>query len=216
MAVADSESMDITYAFAGGLLAGIGLAAPLGAIGILLIREGLTVGFKRASPAALAVGLMDASYCALAVAVGSMAAPIAASWGSIPRLLGGLALIALGGTGLFKTLAANPSRHELTSPPAKGHRFLIFAGLTAINPATLVYFAALTVGLGAALGSPGAALAFVLGVAVASLDWQLGLVLVGHALRGRITSRAQRLLNMAGHSLVLALGVAAIISSAAT
>lgn len=206
--------MDMIAAFAGGLLAGIGVAAPLGAIGILLLREGLANGFKEAAPAAAAVALLDTGYCALAVIVGAAAAPVVDSWGAVPVLLGGLALTALGGEGLYKTFAGGPPVHHEPPPAARGRRFLIFAGLTAVNPATLVYFAALTAGLGGALGSPAAAAAFVLGVAAASLSWQLGLVLAGHAFRGRVSVRAQRLLNVAGHSLVLALGAAAIIAGA--
>lgn len=209
--------MDIITAFAGGLLAGIGVAAPLGAIGILLLREGLANGFKEASPAAAAVALIDTGYCALAVIVGAAAAPVVGSWGAVPVLLGGLALIALGGTGLYKTVArgSGPPVHHEPPPAARGRRFLIFAGLTAVNPATLVYFAALTAGLGGALRSPAAAAAFVLGVAAASLSWQLGLVLAGHAFRGRVSAGAQRLLNVAGHSLVLVLGAAAVLAGAA-
>ncbi len=209
--------MDIITAFAGGLLAGIGVAAPLGAIGILLLREGLAHGFTAASPAAAAVALMDTGYCALAVIVGATAAPVVASWGAVPLLLGGLALIGLGGTGLYKSIARGSGRSVHGEPPhaSRGRRFLIFAGLTAVNPATLVYFAALTAGLGGALGSPAIAAVFVLGVAAASLSWQLGLVLAGHAFRGRVSARAGRLLNVAGHSLVLALGAAAIVSGAA-
>lgn len=210
--------MDIIYAFCWGLLAGIGLAAPLGAIGILLLREGLASGFKEASPAAAAVALMDTSYCAVAVTVGAVVAPVVDSWGTVPMVAGGLALIALGGIGVFKTFArGRGSLLQAVAPQAaRSRKFLLFAGLTAINPATLVYFAALTGGLGGALGSFSASLAFVLGVAVASLSWQLGLVLIGHAFRGRITDRAQRLLNVAGHSLVLALGFAALVAGATT
>lgn len=210
--------MDITYAFVVGLLAGFGLAAPLGAIGVLLIREGVSNGFRDAAPAAAAVGLVDAVYCALAVAVGQSAEPVVASWGSLPRLLGGLALLALAGRGLLKTFTAGsmPPNHVRTRRTATGGRFLVFAGLTAVNPATLVYFAALTAGLGTALGPPVTALAFVLGVAAASLGWQLGLVLAGHALRGRVTARGQYLLNVAGQSLVMLLGAAAVVASVAS
>ncbi|MHA7304864.1 hypothetical protein ACX80E_06425 [Arthrobacter sp. TMN-49] len=145
-------------------------------------------------------------------------APVVDSWGNLPMVAGGLALIALGGIGVFKTFARGRGAMLQAVPPsaARSRKFLLFAGLTAVNPATLVYFVALTGGLGGALGSFSASLAFVLGVAVASLSWQLGLVLIGHAFRGRTTDRAQLRLNVAGHSLVLALGLAAIVASATT
>lgn len=202
-------------ALGAGLLAGVGLAAPLGAIGILLVREGMAWGFREASPAAAAVATMDAIYCILAVALGLAVAPIVASWGDWPGLIGGLVLVLLGGVGVFKANNARSfSEDESTvQPRGRAGRFMLFAGLTAINPATLLYFVALLTGFGRSLGSFTGTAAFVAGVALASLMWQLGLVFVGQLFRGRITVAAQHRLSTAGFSLVIVLGLAALASS---
>ncbi|WP_449372732.1 hypothetical protein [Arthrobacter psychrolactophilus] len=97
-------------------------------------------------------------------------------------------------------------------PRWRARRFMLFAGLTAINPATLLYFVALLTGFGRSLGTFTGTAAFVAGVALASLMWQLGLVFVGQLFRGRITVAAQHRLSTAGFSLVLLLGLAALAS----
>lgn len=220
----DCFRADWLWALGGGVLAGIGLAAPLGAVGVLLLREGLMNGFRQGAPAASAVALVDAAYCSLAVAGGAAAGPVIASWGRVPALAGGAALIALGVFGLFRTGPATASGPTVscaaTDRIASGRagfaqgpqlrRFGLFLGLTAVNPATLVYFGALTIGLGGMLSSPAGAVAFVAGVALASLAWQLGLVSAGAYLRGRITARGQRTLSLAGNCIVIALGLAAL------
>ncbi|GAA3862363.1 hypothetical protein GCM10022381_03200 [Leifsonia kafniensis] len=208
--------MDFFIALGGGLLAGIGLVAPLGAIGVLLIREGVAHGFAGAAPAAVAVAVIDAVYCTLAVLAGAVAAPLIASWGDVPALVGGVALIGLGMLGVRRTFGRPAFLVEqgvAADSPSRGRRFLLFIGLTAINPATLLYFAALTIGLGATLSSAKTLVAFVAGVAVASLAWQLGLVLVGAAVRGRITAQAQRMLSAVGFSIVVLIGIAACAST---
>lgn len=202
-------------ALVAGMLAGVGLAAPLGAIGILLVREGMAWGFKEASPAAAAVATMDAIYCILAVALGLAAAPVISAWGAWPGLLGGLVLVLLGGAGVVKanngkSLSADESAVQ---PRGRARRFMLFTGLTAINPATLVYFVALLTGFGRPLGSFAGAVAFVAGVALASLVWQLGLVFVGQLFRGRISAAAQHRISTAGFSVVILLGLAAVVSS---
>ncbi|MEU6862959.1 LysE family transporter [Streptomyces sp. NPDC046876] len=65
-----------------------------------------------------------------------------------------------------------------------GRAFGRYVGLTAVNPTTALYFAALTTAQAAALDTAAAAGAFVTGVAVASLLWQQALVALG-ALAGR-------------------------------
>lgn len=208
--------MEMVVAFAGGIVAGLGLAAPLGAIGVLLIREGLGVGFRAGSAAAAGVALVDAVYCVLAVLAGALAAPAIASWGSIPSIVGGAVLVVIGVRGVWRSRTLEAGTDAASGTAAvrtPWRRFLLFVGLTAINPATLLYFAAVTVALGSALTSIPASAAFVGGVAVASLGWQLGLVAVGAVLRTRITPRAQRMLSIVGFCMVIALGVAAAVGA---
>ena len=206
--------MDIVTALISGIAAGLGLVAPLGAIGVLLIREGIAVGLKSGAAAAVGVALVDAIYCLAAVTAGAVTAPIIASWGSVPSIIGGAVLIFLGARGVVKALAASGtpvSGGAHAAAPSASRRFLLFIGLTATNPATLLYFAAVTVALGSQLSTVPASVAFIVGVAGASLCWQFGLIAVGAMLKTRITAHVQRLLSVAGFSIVIALGIASIL-----
>lgn len=231
--------MDVLSSLAAGVIAGFGVAAPLGAIGILLLRQGLAAGFRAAAPAAFAVALVDTVYCTLAVFAGAAAAPLAASWGPVPAMAGGTALILLGLAGIRQTCrsvprpaaAGAPARAEAVPAaaapeeaegraakdraakhrPAHRGRFALFMALTAVNPVTLLYFAALAAGLRDLLAPPAGPAAFITGVAAASLTWQLGLVFSGAFLRGRASPAVQRGLSLAGHSAVAVLGAAAVV-----
>ncbi|MFE2917761.1 hypothetical protein ACFXI0_11385 [Kitasatospora indigofera] len=63
---------------AGGA-AGLGVALPLGAIGVLLLEEGRR-GWRAAAGAAAAVAVADLLYAALAVTVGSRLSALLAGW----------------------------------------------------------------------------------------------------------------------------------------
>lgn len=196
-----------------GALAGLGVAMPLGAIGVLLLGEGISRGFRRAAPAAVAVGSIDTLYSAVAVVFGAAAAPVIGAWGRWPAVVGGCVLIGIAGLGVWRS-----SRRPADALPAPGgsgwQRFVLFLGLTAINPATLAYFAAITVGLTGRLGTPAAAAAFVAGVGLASVTWQLVVVGTGAVLRHRITERTRRLSVLVGNLVVAGLGVAMLAGAA--
>ncbi|TFD38365.1 lysine transporter LysE, partial [Cryobacterium sp. TMB3-12] len=98
--------------FVGGLLAGWGVAVPLGAIGVLLVREALAVGFGAGAIAALAVALVDGLYCVAALAIGAVAAPVLDSWGAAPAVGAGLILLLLGALGLRRRPAAAQPRDK--------------------------------------------------------------------------------------------------------
>lgn len=192
-----------------GALAGLGVAMPLGAIGVLLIREGVVAGFRVAAAGAVAVGLVDTAYCVLAVTIGSIAAPWIDFLGPAPQVVAGLVLIGLGVSGLVRSgiTTTVPGRSDVTRS-AVGV-FARFAALTAINPATLLYFVALTAALNSADAGRNPT-AFVVGVGVASVLWQLGLAAIGAVVGGRLHPAGQRLLSGAGSVIVLALGVVAL------
>jgi threonine/homoserine/homoserine lactone efflux protein len=84
--------------------------------------------------------------------------------------------------------------------------------LTITNPATIISFAAVFAGLGAAssAGGYGDALALVAGVFVGSALWWLALSGAVGLLRGRLTPRALRWVNVAAGTLILGFGAAAL------
>ena len=207
-------------ALASGLVAGLGVAMPLGAIGVLLVQEGASRGARRALPGAAAVATVDALYCALALLLGGVAAPRVTAWQPWPALVGGVALLVVAAVGLRRGLARRdgealdeatglrPALAEVPdATPAALRRYALFFGLTAVNPATLVYFTALASGLALLTDRAATAMAFVAGVGAASFGWQALLVVVGGLLGGRTGPRARRVTTVAGNAVVAFLGV---------
>ena len=205
--------MNPGVAFASGLAAGFAVAVPLGAIGVLLVREGISRGLRGALPAATAV----------AAVLGALAAPLVARWGPWPGLAGGGALLALAAMGLARSLrrgsapagaaavvrgSSAPSGSAAVLRPGRGlQRFAMFFGLTLVNPATLVYFAAIAAGLPELSGDGAAATAFVAGVGAASLAWQALLVSGGGLLRRSDCPGLQRASGIVGSAVVGVFGL---------
>ncbi|MET9598841.1 hypothetical protein [Streptomyces sp. NPDC006459] len=88
-----------------------------------------------------------------------------------------------------------------------GRVFARYVGLTALNPTTALYFAALTTAQGAALRTGAAGGAFLLGVGAASLIWQQSLVALGAFAGTRIPDRARVWTFRLGYGLVAAYAV---------
>ncbi|MBX6751081.1 MAG: LysE family transporter [Micromonosporaceae bacterium] len=209
--------MDALTAFGSGLVAGLGIAVPLGAIGVLLIQEGVMRGLRRGAPAAVAVGVVDTVYCTGAVALGAVAAPLIARLGRWPAVVGGVALIVIAVLGIRRALRTRVAETEVgeVAPGPSWRRFVLFLGLTAINPATLVYFAAITLGLAGLLRSPVRAALFVAGTGLASVAWQLLLVASGALLRRRTSPRTRTVTALIGNAVVAAFGAAMLLSATA-
>ena len=202
--------MGIGTAVMTGIVAGLAVAMPLGAIGVLLVQEGALRGARRALPGAAAVASVDTLYCALAVLVGGAAAPLVASWRPWPALVGGVALLVIAAIGLRRGLVVQPGRPAPDEPAgldAGGRRYALFFGLTMINPATLVYFAAIMSGFAGLTGRPATAAAFVVAVGAASFAWQALLVGAGGLLGGRTGSRVRRATVVVGNVVVAMVGV---------
>ncbi|MFI5665362.1 LysE family transporter [Streptomyces sp. NPDC051704] len=79
-----------------------------------------------------------------------------------------------------------------------------YVALTAVNPTTALYFAALTTAQASTLTTPTSAAAFLAGVAAASLLWQQTLVAIGAAAGRRISPTARAWTFRLGYGLVAA------------
>jgi threonine/homoserine/homoserine lactone efflux protein len=198
--------MEVSAALVAGIAAGLAVAVPVGAIGVLLLRDGIERGFRRGWPAAAGVAAADLAYCVLAIALGAVAGPLVRSLQPWPALVGGLILIGIALRGLAG--ATRPAVPPARGVAAKaGVRFVVFLGLTLVNPATFVYFAAITTAIDAIAASPVSAAAFALGVAFSSFAWQLLLVLAGSLLRAGARDRVRGVTVIVGNVMVGAFGI---------
>ena len=197
-------------ALVSGLVAGWGVAIPLGAIGVLLVDLGMRGGFRHAAPAAAAVATADLLYAAVAAAAGAAAASLLAPHEHALKLVAAGVLAAVAAFGLraaWRRAKSAAADGPAAGADGAGHRlFARFLGLTAVNPTTVLYFAALIAGLPAiADASAAAKLVFVVAVGVASLSWQLTLAGAGAALHHRLPDSARLYTALAGNAIVLGL-----------
>ena len=191
-----------------GLAAGLAIAMPLGAIGVLILRESILNRWRHGAAAGAGVAFVDLVYCSLAVSVGVVFAPVIRSWGAVPAVISGLVLI---GLGVYQFVQA---RSGVTGEPGEVPKravFLRFVGLTAINPATLLYFLALASVVTTNATSWIAPSAFVLGTGVASLGWQLGLAAVGARAGAMLPPRVVGMLGWVASGVIILLGMSVIV-----
>jgi arginine exporter protein ArgO len=89
-----------------------------------------------------------------------------------------------------------------------GAAYALFAGITAINPATVVYFAAVVLGNPGLVTGAEEAAVFVLAAFVASASWQLTLAGGGAALARFVTSpRGHLVTGLTSAAVIAALAV---------
>jgi threonine/homoserine/homoserine lactone efflux protein len=191
-----------------GLLAGWGVAIPLGAIGVMIVDLGMRGGFRPAAAAAAGVATADLMYAAMAAAAGAAVAGALAPHERALRLTSAAVLTVVALLGLRMAAGTRRAAPE-AAPPGAGHAvFLRFVALTSINPLTVAYFAALIAGLPAvASASASEKAVFVLAAGAASLVWQLVLAGTGAALHHRLPPAARLYTALAGNAIVLGLAV---------
>ena len=192
-------------ALAAGIVAGLAVAIPLGAIGVLIVDLGVRGGFRPAFLAGLGTALADGLYATVAavagLAVGAWLAPA-------EHAIALVAAAALAAVGLYGLLALRRAPAERAVPPADHRLVARFLALTAVNPATAATFAGLMLGLPAVAhaSAPGKA-AFVAGAFGASLAWQSTLAGGGALMRHGLPPGARTWTSVAGRLLVLALAL---------
>ncbi|MEV7599755.1 LysE family transporter [Kitasatospora sp. NPDC089797] len=189
-----------------GLLAGFGVAVPVGAVGAYLVALSARAPLRTGACAALGVATADGLYALLAVLGGSGLAPLLAPLAGPLRTGSALVLLVLAARTGITAVTAFRDRRATTAlaaptPPGPARAFLTLLGITLLNPLTVLYFAALVLGgtdrAGGGSG-PLARAAFTLAVFAASAGWQL-LLAAGGALLGRaLTGPRGRLLTALG------------------
>jgi arginine exporter protein ArgO len=196
-------------AFVLGMIAGYGIAIPVGAIAVLIVQVGIRCGFRCAASAGAGAATADLLYALLAVTGGVALAAAVEGIGEPLRWLSAAVLAMIAVLGLIRA-RNTPAMVDAPLPGAREYAvtYARFLGLTIINPLTVVYFAAVVLGLGlAAELTPGDGVAFVVGAFLASLSWQLLLAGVGALAGRRLPRRFAVGAVVAGNVLILAMAV---------
>jgi arginine exporter protein ArgO len=184
----------VTAALVAGLVAGYGIAVPVGAVATYLVSLTARTSLRTGACAALGVATADGLYALLATVGGSALAAALRPVLAPLRWASALVLIALAVRGAVVAVRLHRGRRLATrsAPPPPGalRAYLSLLGITLLNPTTVIYFAALVLGTRTSQAvSPAAQGVFVLAAFAASASWQLllagGGALLGRALTGR-------------------------------
>jgi threonine/homoserine/homoserine lactone efflux protein len=201
-----------------GAVAGFGVAIPVGPIAILLMDTALRRGLRPGLAAGAGVATADGIYATIAglggAAIAGVIAPISVPlrWASVVVLV---AIAARGLVGVRRELRATAvsvggatgavADPEAAAPHRAVATYLRFLGLTIVNPSTVVYFAALVVGLPAVGGGLAERVAFAAGAFIASIAWQSFIAVIGAVVHRRLPPSARLYTSLAGNFIVLLL-----------
>ncbi|MEU8657595.1 LysE family transporter [Actinoplanes philippinensis] len=188
-------------AFLSGVVAGYGIAVPVGAIGVLIAGLSARTSLRIGAAAGLGAATADGIYALIAVAGGAAVAGAVAPVETPLRWLGAAVLLVLAGWTAWGAVR-RPGVTQRDERPATALRaYSGVLALTLLNPATVIYFAALVLGSGGA----GGGVWFVIGAFLASASWQL-LIAGGGSLISRVlTSDRGRLITALVSSVVIAI-----------
>lgn len=202
------RALTVISAVVAGLLAGYGIAIPVGAVAAYLISLGAAHGFPTAAAGGLGAASVDGLYAAVAVILGAALAPLILAVETPLRWLATLVLVGVAVRMLVSGLRTDTRAETPPDAPSPSRAYATVVAITLVNPATVVYFAALVGGSTVRFPQPAEAVAFVLAAALASASWQLLLAGAGAGL-GRVLTgaAARRWTAIAGALVVLALAV---------
>lgn len=170
-----------------GLVTGWAIAIPIGAVAALLVTLTARTSWRVGAAAGMGIATVDGVYAAAAVVSGAALAAVLEPIATELRIVSGLVLL---------VIAALTAVHAWTrrDAPVRDERvvrassaYLLFLGITAVNPATVVYFAAVVLGNQDLVDGPVQGLVFVAAAFVASASWQVSLAFAGSAL-GRVVT----------------------------
>ena len=192
----------MAQAFLLGIAAGYAIAIPFGPIAILIVRTGVRQGLRAAAAAGAGTATADLIFATIAMLFGAAASAFLAPILPAARLVAGAALAVIALRGL---LAAPQSMERETGTVRAGNTYLLFLGLTMLNPPTVIYFVSLAIALPEVSADFASRAIFAVAAFLASLSWQEVLALVGAMLHGRLTPRLQRITAVVSSLIILAL-----------
>jgi len=191
-----------------GLLIGISVAAPVGAMGVLIIRRTLAYGAPAGFVSGLGVATADASYALIAAFGLTFISNALIDAQAAIRLVGGLFLLYLGWRTILSPPAFDAARASRTSLAGSYGSAML---LTFTNPSTILMFAGIFAGAGlASTGDSAHAALMVIGVFLGSTLWWLFLSGSVSRLRARFTSRVLQWINRTAGAIIAAYGLFAL------
>lgn len=186
MASPEVISPDVLGAALSGLVTGWAIAIPIGAVGAFLVTLSSRTSFRVGAAGALGIATVDGGYAAVAVVAGSAAAALLEPAARALTIASGVVLLVIAAVTATHALGTAGRVREVR-PVRPATAYAMFVGITAVNPTTVVYFAAVVLGNQHLVSGPVEGAVFVLAAFVASASWQL-LLAGGGAALGRVAT----------------------------
>lgn len=195
-----------------GLVTGWAIAVPIGAVGAYLVTLTTRSSLRVGASAALGIATVDGVYAAAAVAGGAALAGLLEPVAGPLRIVSAAVLLLIAALTTAHALARNGAAREgTTMRPLRA--FWLFVGITAANPTTVVYFAAVVLGNRSLVSTPLEGTVFVAAAFLASASWQLALAGGGAALGRVVTGPRGRLVTgLVSAAVIAALAVRTVLS----
>lgn len=198
--------MNFLVFFAKGLLIGFSIAAPVGPIGVLCIRQTLTYGITVGFACGFGAAVADMIYGLIGGLGLTFISSLLISQKTLLSIVGGIFLCYLG----VKTLLEKPAEEtEHAQHQNLVSSFLSTFFLTLTNPMTILSFTAVLAGLG--LGSENTsiytAIALVSGIFIGSLAWWFMLCGSVAYFRQKVTTENLLWVNRISGSIILCFAV---------
>ena len=165
-----------------GLVTGYAIAVPVGAVAALIVALSARDGWRVGASAGLGVATVDGVYALVAVLAGKA---VADALGPVEDTLKVISIVALLGIAALTLLRAlRPSVAGDGEAPAWSplKAWVTFVGITAVNPATVIYFAAIVLGGTVNIDGAGEGTVFVTAAFAASASWQVFVASLGSGL----------------------------------
>lgn len=196
-------------AFLNGLVAGYGIAMPVGPIAVLILELGLRRGFRIALSAGAGAASADLFYATVAALAGTLVIAVLAPFACVIRLGSGIGLVGIGAwllshRGVGSSRVHKPRLRAMSCLEAYG----MLLGLTLLNPVTITYFTTLILGMQAISPSSSSPILFVLGAFLASLSWQGLLASISGLAHRHFSVKVQLATFAVGNCVIIGLGVA--------
>ncbi|MGD0175959.1 MAG: LysE family transporter [Candidatus Bathyarchaeia archaeon] len=196
-------------AFLNGVVAGYGIAIPVGPIAVLILELGLRRGFRIALSAGAGAASADLIYATVAALAGTLIISVLAPFAFILRIGSGIGLVGMGAWLLYhrrdrSDRAHKPRLRATSCPQAYG----MVLGLTLLNPVTITYFTTLILGMQGFSPSPLSAIPFIFGAFLASLSWQSLLAAISGVAHKHFSAKLQLATFAVGNCVIIGLGIA--------
>jgi arginine exporter protein ArgO len=194
----------MSAAFLAGVAAGYGIAVPVGAIGVLIAGLSARTSLRVGAAAGLGAATADGVYASVAVLGGAALVGVIAPIATPLRWIAAGVLLVVAANTAYRAFRRPSTVDGQPRPVTARAAYAGILGLTLLNPATVIYFAALILGRG---GTGGGAW-FVAGAFLASASWQL-LLAGGGSLVGRLLTgeRGRLITALVSSALIAALAV---------